>query len=163
LQNLWKLTDFGFTSPATSSAKTSYHSRGSSGYRAPELLGSRGKRSFSSRSDIWPLACILYELAAGLPAFGDDFQTYNAYKHNLPPALPLASYSDFWRDKFTKCMRHLLALDPLSRPRAAQVCRALSTYCAAMGLPTPLECRQFPGAPHPTRMAQRCLRRVCDV
>jgi ankyrin repeat protein len=33
-------------------------------------------------------------------------------------------------------MRHLLALDPLSRPRAAQVCRALSTYCAAMGLPT---------------------------
>ena len=61
----WKLADFGFTSEGTSrSVRSSSLSRGTPGYRAPELL-SDTKSVFNNKVDIWSMGCILYELAVG--------------------------------------------------------------------------------------------------
>ena len=48
---------------------------GSSGYRAPELMDSGGKR-YTNKVDIWSMGCILYELATGKRAFEDDWEVF---------------------------------------------------------------------------------------
>lgn len=73
----WKITDFGFTSDGMSSAKTTLYGRGTTGYRAPDLLGQDSERPrFSNRSDIWALGCILHEIITGRPLFMHDFATF---------------------------------------------------------------------------------------
>jgi serine/threonine protein kinase len=50
--NSWKLTDFGICSEATSKkGRPTMHSRGTSSYRAPELLVDEA--TFTNRVDIW--------------------------------------------------------------------------------------------------------------
>jgi serine/threonine protein kinase len=72
LEYVWKLTDFGVTSVAMGTSKTTIYGRGTSGYRAPELFNP-GKSYYSNRSDIWALGCIVYELATGRQVFENDY------------------------------------------------------------------------------------------
>jgi serine/threonine protein kinase len=73
--SLWKLADFGFTSEATSGAlHFSMEAKGTSGYRAPELIESG---VYNNKADIWSLGCILYEFTVGQKAFEDDFATHD--------------------------------------------------------------------------------------
>ena len=70
--SIWKITDFGFTSEGSSRRiQYSSNSRGTSGYRAPELLQDE-RGSFNNKVDIWAMGCILFELAAGKKAFESD-------------------------------------------------------------------------------------------
>jgi len=70
---VWKLADFGLASEASSRMlQYTTDANGTSGYRAPELLGSK---MCNNKADIWSLGCILYELAVGQKAFKDDFAT----------------------------------------------------------------------------------------
>jgi hypothetical protein len=46
-------------------------SRGTSGYRAPEVL--REEAIYTNKVDIWAIGCIIYELAAGNKAFHEDW------------------------------------------------------------------------------------------
>ena len=57
----WKLADFSFTSGALQSDKayTSTAGRGTSGYRAPELLN-QTIRTARKYSDMWSLGCMFY-------------------------------------------------------------------------------------------------------
>src|SRR5271169_1974562 len=72
----WKLVDFGFASEVVSGAAvTSSKGRGSDGYRAPELIGSKEIREFTKKVDIWALGCIMYELLAEEQAFSNDDKT----------------------------------------------------------------------------------------
>ena len=72
-EKLWKISYFGLTAQGTSKgAITTKYSRGTEGYRAPELLFDDPK--FTNKVDIWALGCILYELAARKKAFNSDLQ-----------------------------------------------------------------------------------------
>jgi len=70
--SVWKVADFGLTSEATSRSLTTKDSRGSTGYRASELVNFDGKAVYSQKSDIWSMGCILYELPTGQLAFASD-------------------------------------------------------------------------------------------
>jgi len=71
LRSNWKIADFGITSAAASSkANPTMYARGTSGYRAPELL--QDEATFTTRVDIWSLGCILGELATGWKLFEND-------------------------------------------------------------------------------------------
>lgn len=68
----------------SSTAQPSMFGRGTSGYRAPELLDLRYEegafigRYFSRKSDIWAVGCILYELATtGTKAFWNDYVSFS--------------------------------------------------------------------------------------
>jgi serine/threonine protein kinase len=127
---MWKITDFGFTSEGVSTAKTTLYGRGTSGYRAPELLGLASERPrFSNRSDIWALGCVFHEIVAGDRLFGDDFATFQ-YKiaSESEPPLKYLYGNGLWDDLFSDWARHVLSKDASSRPNAEQACRFLSTY-----------------------------------
>jgi len=71
---LWKLADFGLTVEGSSRTnRPTQYSRGTQGYRAPELLGSDNEPTYTNKVDVWSMGCILYELATGIRAFQTDW------------------------------------------------------------------------------------------
>ena len=75
-QRLWKIADFGITSPGTTDHPiTTKDGRGKNGYRAPELLQDPDTK-YSKKLDIWSLGCLLFELTTGRKAFRSDFHSY---------------------------------------------------------------------------------------
>jgi serine/threonine protein kinase len=124
---VWKLTDFAF-----SAAKMSLllPERGTSGYNAPELLADG--RFSTSRSDIWALGCILYELATGRRLFQNVFAIVAAYYHTNhdEPLMRDISFGDnAWERQFIESQEHLLSKSPEGRPTAPNVYLTLSAYC----------------------------------
>lgn len=129
----WKLTDFGFSSPATTvSRKPGIIGRLQLNYCAPELLLSS---TYDRSADIWSAGCILYELATGLPAFatGDAIRTY-AWERASAPLV-----SDIRQD-LRKAVDDMVAqmLNARSdrRPDAVNVCEAIERI---QGVKTELE------------------------
>jgi len=81
VQNCWKIGDFGTASSATSKRlHTTRYSRGTTGYRAPELLDS-GNPRFNNKADIFALGCIIYEVLTGTKLFVDDFKIHSYGEH----------------------------------------------------------------------------------
>src|SRR5271170_5478965 len=125
----WKITDFGLTSEGTSKrCNTTRYSRGTSGYRAPELL--KEEASYNNKVDIWAVGCILYELAYRKKAFTSDFHVLSFAiskdRDRPPPFLPLDSRSE-------KCLSELifamLDLEWWRRPTAIDL---LTVLCLLM-------------------------------
>jgi serine/threonine protein kinase len=68
----WKITDFGISIEGDDMPMRTLLSRSTMGYRAPELLHFDDP-NFSSKSDVWALGCIFYELATGKLLFKGDW------------------------------------------------------------------------------------------
>jgi len=86
----WKIADFGFTCPGSSSLAYSNSTRGTDAYRAPELL--RGGSRFSRKSDIWALGCILYEMCMRRKAFRGDWEISDWLTGSAEPNISIPSY-----------------------------------------------------------------------
>ena len=120
---VWKLADFGLTSEAVGTLQTS-KSRGTDGYRAPELLLCHlGKKAvFNNKVDIWSIGCILFELAVCRKAFVNDFATlqYQLYTEALD--IPLdESFGEQCKETVNRNIQSMLALTSSSRPSAADL------------------------------------------
>jgi serine/threonine protein kinase len=121
----WKIADFGLTSEGTSKhAQTTRHSRGTSGYRAPELVNGE-KYLYTNKVDVWAIGCILYELVLHEKAFTDDLHVVH---YSLPggPTLKLPLTSQVVQDKnrrlfLSNRMLAMLELDESKRPRAEEL------------------------------------------
>ena len=78
------MSDFGFSAEGTSSRENATsHARGTSGYRAPELLSEHGG-TFTNKVDIWAMGCILYELVFAKKMFLNDWETVKYERVDLP-------------------------------------------------------------------------------
>lgn len=120
---VWKLADFGLTSEAAGTIQTS-KSRGTEGYRAPELLLSHpGKKAaYNNKVDIWSVGCILFELAVCQKAFFNDFATLQHQLSTKALDIPLdESFSEQCKKPINRNILSMLALKSLSRPSAADI------------------------------------------
>jgi len=124
----WKLTDFGLTFEATSRIKyTTKYSRGTTGYRAVELLNT-DKPFFAKASDIWALGCVFFELSYQKKAFLDDIAVWEL--HHEPHR-----FKDLHRlqvdGRTAACIRGLihrtLEIDWGKRPTASDVLQLLDS------------------------------------
>jgi serine/threonine protein kinase len=81
---VWKVADFGISTEGTSiTALKTTQSRGTDGYRAPELIH---EGRYSNKVDIWALGCILYLLATGKSPF---FRDWDVLKYSYHPNMAL--------------------------------------------------------------------------
>jgi serine/threonine protein kinase len=91
-------------------------SRGTSSYRAPELLRSL-PAGFNSKTDIWSLGCIGYELLTGQKAFIDDIEVFQYFTGEKTPKQYFKRL-----DQFSKLYIHdLLEPNPENRPSAKEL------------------------------------------
>jgi serine/threonine protein kinase len=113
----WLLTDFGVARGRAHTALTKTgRVVGSVDYLAPEVIAGNPARA---ASDLYALACVVYECLAGTPPFGGRglAQTCVAHLNESPPDLGAARV-DLPRELLW-AVRRGLAKDPAERPRTA--------------------------------------------
>jgi len=120
----WKLTDFGSASIATSKGLvTTSLARGTSSYRAPEVLKYRS----NSRTDIFALGCIIFEIITTERLFSGDWEVAEyAQKGNpiFPDRWPVATQGSRLYD-LGQLTSTLLSVEPRERPGAAEALQEL--------------------------------------
>lgn len=117
--------DFGLTTDGTSKAALSTAlGRGTSGYRAPEIV--KEFSTYNNKVDIFALACILYELLSeGKKLFSSDFQVLQ-WALTVPVKLiaPDLSAVESGHDHSVKSvLRWMGSIDPSERPTAFELQR----------------------------------------
>lgn len=124
-KSLWKLVDFGISVEANSTfSQATVYSRGTSGYRAPELL--LEEATFTTRVDMWNLGCILYELITLKQAFPSDLEIRILVNSGDFPSLKFPS--KFWQSHVSWIIGELLCKDPRNRPTASAAYMIFSSY-----------------------------------
>jgi hypothetical protein len=124
----WKIADFGLTTKGTTSSLiTTRYSRGTAGYRPPELIRD-DKPRYTNKVDIWAMGCIMYEIVVREPAFKEDYtlRHYMLQFSRLGSRLTLPVNVDvFWnenRDSFIQeAMDEMLEIEASLRPTALQI------------------------------------------
>ncbi|KAJ7765393.1 kinase-like domain-containing protein [Mycena maculata] len=113
--NLVKLGDFGLSKALTQASFANTYV-GTPYYMSPELMQ---ERAYDSKSDIWSLGCLIYELCALKPPF-HEAKTHNELstliRNARIPPLP-RGYSQ----ALTGVIKAMLNLNPAMRPSAAQL------------------------------------------
>jgi serine/threonine protein kinase len=99
--------------------KTTQYSRGTQGYRAPEVL--RDKARYNNKADIFALGCILYEVTTAKKLFASDWEV-REYSHNIG-SVPLwpPSTAGTKLHSLGRLAKNMLSVDPLLRPSARDV------------------------------------------
>jgi eukaryotic-like serine/threonine-protein kinase len=122
--NAWQLTDFGLTQEGVSGvAIRTRMSRGSEGYRGPELVIERSV--VCQQSDMFALGCVLHELVTGKQLFPRDYYVFNfMFNKQLPnrPQLEIDKRSIAYINELRNAM-----LDVMweNRPSARDVMKEL--------------------------------------
>lgn len=116
-----KLLDFGIAkiikqndSASAQSDTSSQRNAGTPAYMSPEQCNSISQ---DARSDVYSLACILYECLLGKVPFEGDSPTHTMYlQANQAPALPNPALTK----SMNKLLHDCLAKDPKDRPASAE-------------------------------------------
>jgi serine/threonine protein kinase len=124
---LWKLTDFGITSEARTKAVTTVMSRGTEGYRAPEML-SYEHAQYGNRVDVWALGCIFHELCTGSRLFPYDYATIRYSLGSLQPTLSDPFVNTALEGHTAEIIKDLVQIDAGRRPRAADCFKLFRWY-----------------------------------
>lgn len=129
----WKIVDFGIMSHGMSErAVTTYAARGSSGYRAPEILPDFSNNShFTNKVDIWVFGCIIIELITGTKAFVNDWMVREHYQTKSSKTISLDGYPPIPEHYLSRIILDLLQKDPNKRPRSLQL-RAMFDFYSTL-------------------------------
>lgn len=129
------MADFGLTSEGTSRlAITTRNSRGTGGYRAPELLEEFPK--YINKVDIWALGCILYELTAAKKAFADDYMVLLSSDSRSSLQIELPSLPEILLTHLSECIYEILERDPQQRPSISILLPLIESYSTILKLKT---------------------------
>ena len=127
----WKIADFGLTTQATSSILETRYSRGTSGYRPPELLRD-SQCTYTNKVDIWAMGCLLYEIVVRKPAFADDFKVrhyFQKFSRSPRGSLQIPVDLDENRNLFIQeALDEMLQIEPPRRPSAQQIHDRFSSW-----------------------------------
>lgn len=128
---MWKIADFGISMAGGTQAQTTLYAKGTSGYRAPELLTS-AKKMVTNKADIWAIGCILYRVVFRRKIFQDDWDAREWSLSKQPiPDLPSEPPSGNLRGNYVflrSVIQAMLAAEPLQRPSAPSI---VATFTAA--------------------------------
>ncbi|XP_031199481.1 serine/threonine-protein kinase Nek11 isoform X2 [Mastomys coucha] len=116
--NLLKIGDFGVSRLLMGSCELATTLTGTPHYMSPEALKHQG---YDAKSDIWSLACILYEMCCMDHAFaGSSFLSVvlNIVEGNTP------SLPDRYPQELNTIMGRMLNKSPALRPSAAEILKA---------------------------------------
>nr|XP_056713045.1 serine/threonine-protein kinase Nek11 [Euleptes europaea] len=116
--NLLKIGDFGVSRLLMGSCDLATTFTGTPFYMSPEALQHQG---YDTKSDIWSLGCILYEMCCLDHAFtGHNFlSVVLKIVENDEPSLP-----DSYPSKLNTVLHSMLSKDPAMRPSAAEILRS---------------------------------------
>ncbi|XP_039976540.1 NIMA-related kinase 12 [Xiphias gladius] len=115
-----KLGDFGISRLMNNTADMASTCVGTPSYLSPELCQDV---PYSSKSDIWALGCLLYEICSLRPPFAATNLLSLSYKITRGEYDPLP---DVYSDHVSSSIERMLCLDPENRPSAA--CILSSAY-----------------------------------
>ena len=108
-------------------AITTRYSRGTEGYRAPELLSDDPK--FTKKVDIWALGCILYELVTGRKAFHNDHVVYRRLESQSKLNVPVSLLPKTFTSHFDECLHEMLENDSQQRSTVSALRSLFDSYC----------------------------------
>ncbi|XP_015281315.1 PREDICTED: serine/threonine-protein kinase Nek11 [Gekko japonicus] len=116
--NLLKIGDFGVSRLLMGSCDLATTFTGTPFYMSPEALQHQG---YDTKSDIWSLGCILYEMCCLDHAFtGHNFlSVVLKIVEDDAPSLP-----DSYPSKLNTVLHSMLSKDPAMRPSAAEILRS---------------------------------------
>lgn len=110
--------------------RSTEYSRGTRGYRAPELIRD-GKSGYNNKVDIWSLGCILYELVVGERAFSDDWSVLEYFRRGRRLEFPKWSKgfsAAQWEVVFSSLINDMLSFEPKRRPRLCNMLRRFAFH-----------------------------------
>jgi ankyrin repeat protein len=107
--------------------QTTHYGRGTSGYRAPELIVSEGNPTYNNKVDIWSLGCVLYELATGKRAFNNDWVVLkHRYERKNKEVILDDRFDAETKEIITKHIVDMLQIESSVRPSATVLSKEFS-------------------------------------
>ncbi|XP_071176818.1 serine/threonine-protein kinase Nek11-like [Mytilus edulis] len=126
--NMVKIGDFGISKILMGTADLASTFTGTPYYMSPEVLKHEG---YNSKSDVWSIGCILYEMCTLCHAFDGKSLMAVMYKivEGDPPKLP-----DTYSSEISRLLNIMLQRDPEKRPSATDLLKEplLANHIAKM-------------------------------
>lgn len=126
--NVVKIGDFGISKILMGTSDLASTFTGTPYYMSPEVLKHEG---YNSKSDVWSIGCILYEMCALCHAFDGKSLMAVMYKivEGEPPKLP-----EMYSSEFSRVLNLMLNRDPEKRPSATDLLKEplLANHIAKM-------------------------------
>ena len=125
-------------------ARNTEFSRGTSSYRAPEIL-SLENATYTNKVDIFALGCVLFEMvSAGQKVFANDFAVIDfARTSKKIIKVPMVRIDRRWQSALLETFRRMLDVDPRNRPSATTLRLDFARNRAVTIAEACLEVRQY--------------------